>query len=823
MPANNGSITVRFGAATHTIDISDLDATTMAEFQERVAAVTRVPPSNQRIVKQGVLVRGSRNVDAAASDQPEAPQPLSALLSPGDAVALFGLAEGEAPGLAAPAVLPVFETDVLEALSVCSKVYLGTEPAPQPKFSCTYFAEGTRDGPIFDICGPCAHTCWDMRHVHILDEIPALRDPFVCMCDAIVKTDHACYWHGCHVPESQRALQAAMPAAWRREQELFLLPIEEELNKAADKARKEAEAQMTQTLRRAVEGFAQYSDPQAQEAARRVVPTARLLAAAEALRGTRPALDERDSLFLALLRWFKEEFFSWVTTLPCAACQGGTVSTGAGLTPNPEEVANWAGTVEAHRCNACGHVTRFPRYNRATRLLSWRKGRCGEWANCFCLIAVALGFDVRYVLSLSDHVWVELYSARLGRWVHADPCENAFDTPLLYEAGWKSKLGYIFSFSDRECVDVIRRYSDRPLALPDRNRVGEGFLSRLVRGVDADLVRRTPDAFRALVRQRRDGEEEALALMRRPAGGDGASSEAAEATAGRTLGGRTTGTVEWRLARGEMGGSGGVVASTEEGSAAAVPVRRWSLADDAPRERPLGADVSSAAPPAAPAVRPRFSCSTGCAIVARSAARAAGTPAAALEMQHGGTVTTSRPVRLWGGGAACVLVLARPGAGAAASAGAGSPPLLVASLSLAGFCDVAVSVAAAPDGGGGEAWRCVLSERLRSGAARAVRECVLAVAPTAGRAPRLRLELSVDDQAAAVVRLTTSPPPGSVRAEGGGADNDAAAGGARMELGAMLARGEMPRECHVELRTELPARAVVGHARVEVEHFEVAF
>lgn len=30
-------------------------------------------------------------------------------------------------------------------------------------------------------------------------------------------------------------------------------------------------------------------------------------------------------------------------------------------------------------------------------------------------------------------MWCEYWSAALGRWVHCDPCEAAWDTPLLYE------------------------------------------------------------------------------------------------------------------------------------------------------------------------------------------------------------------------------------------------------------------------------------------------------------------------------------------------------------------------------------------------------
>jgi peptide-N4-(N-acetyl-beta-glucosaminyl)asparagine amidase len=90
---------------------------------------------------------------------------------------------------------------------------------------------------------------------------------------------------------------------------------------------------------------------------------------------------------------------------------------------------------QVYACPQCRSRTRFPRYNDAVKLLETRRGRCGEWANCFtlCCRAVRLtckahsehshrgrgavrtpraqvGLEVRWVLDFTDHVWTEHWS-----------------------------------------------------------------------------------------------------------------------------------------------------------------------------------------------------------------------------------------------------------------------------------------------------------------------------------------------------------------------------------------------------------------------------
>ena len=59
---------------------------------------------------------------------------------------------------------------------------------------------------------------------------------------------------------------------------------------------------------------------------------------------TKPSL-KRDILLLELLRWFKEEFFSWVDSPKCEK-DGGTVISKGMLIPTPQEQSDGAGRVE---------------------------------------------------------------------------------------------------------------------------------------------------------------------------------------------------------------------------------------------------------------------------------------------------------------------------------------------------------------------------------------------------------------------------------------------------------------------------------------------
>ncbi|XP_015695197.1 peptide-N(4)-(N-acetyl-beta-glucosaminyl)asparagine amidase isoform X2 [Oryza brachyantha] len=322
------------------------------------------------------------------------------------------------------------------------------------------------------------------------------------------------------------------------EEEALLLQQYSIRNDGGQEFRKRVEPYMHQVL--------MYEDPMRQDAARKTVPIDELQEKALislAKEGNfSPSKDEEDHAFLLqLLFWFKQSF-RWVNAAPCDSCGRETFNVGMG-TPLPSELKFGANRVEIYRCNHCSSTTRFPRYNDPYKLIETRKGRCGEWANCFTFYCRTFGYEARLILDFTDHVWTECFSNLCGRWMHLDPCEGVYDNPLLYEKGWNKKLDYVIAISKDGVRDVTKRYTRKWHEVLSRRIItSEDTVAAILSSITGKY--RSGLSINSLTvtenRDRKESEELSKAAY-------------LEVDATISLPGRQSGSVEWRKARAELG------------------------------------------------------------------------------------------------------------------------------------------------------------------------------------------------------------------------------------------------------------------------------
>lgn len=322
----------------------------------------------------------------------------------------------------------------------------------------------------------------------------------------------------------------------------------------------ENKEQMEQRMQPYLDQVLKYEDPVRQEAARKTVPVDKLEEKAFVMMARegnfKPSKDEQNHAFLLqLLFWFKQSF-RWVNSPACDNCNNDTVNQGMGVAAS-SELQYGASRVELYRCKSCENITRFPRYNDPLKLLETRKGRCGEWANCFTLYCRAFGFESRLILDFTDHVWTECFSQYIGRWMHLDPCEGIYDSPLLYEKGWNKNLNYVIAISKDGVHDVTKRYTKKwHEVLSRRNITTEPTLLSVLSNITRDL--RKPLTPATILELEERDRIEVEALERDPYLTDDPSI---------VLPGRQSGSKEWRVSRSEFGSDNSL-------SSTSCPVRR---------------------------------------------------------------------------------------------------------------------------------------------------------------------------------------------------------------------------------------------------------
>ena len=256
----------------------------------------------------------------------------------------------------------------------------------------------------------------------------------------------------------------------------------------------------------------------------------------------------------ALLKWFKKDYFSWCNKPKCPKCGQNDKNLKVisyVSKPNESELKYLAYKTEVYLCNQCQVEIRFPRCNNPIILLETKTGRCSEWSNLFGAILYTCGFKVRLINNFEDHVWNEFYNEEEQRWVHLDSCEEAYDTPLVYEQGWGRVMTFILGMSDDGLVEVTPRYVKNWKIISERrSEKMEIKLSTILEDVNNEMMKGVSPEEKINIESRRKNEIKIFEekIKKDLMGNMGENSDKIKEDEKI---GRQSGSLEWRKNRGE--------------------------------------------------------------------------------------------------------------------------------------------------------------------------------------------------------------------------------------------------------------------------------
>ena len=287
-----------------------------------------------------------------------------------------------------------------------------------------------------------------------------------------------------------------------------------------------------------------YKDPELQQKIKEIIPQ-------------RAEGSSSEQYVKALLKWYKKDYFTWCNKPKCPKCgkndKNLTVISYVGK-PNESELKYLAYKTEIYLCNDCQIEVRFPRCNNPIILLETKTGRCSEWSNLFGAILYTCGFKVRLINNFEDHVWNEFYNEEEQRWIHLDSCEEAYDTPLLYEQGWGRVMTFILGMSEDGLVEVTPRYvKDWKIISERRSEKMEIKLSNILEDVNKKMMIGISTEEKINIENRRKNEiksfEEKIKndMMLNIDGKNNKNEDIKD----EEKKGRQSGSLEWRKNRGE--------------------------------------------------------------------------------------------------------------------------------------------------------------------------------------------------------------------------------------------------------------------------------
>lgn len=171
--------------------------------------------------------------------------------------------------------------------------------------------------------------------------------------------------------------------------------------------------------------------------------------------------------------------------------------------PQDDEVGDDCVYAELRFCSDCADTASFFEYSRfhgPLALFETKKnrkavmGQCEEFSRAGHALLGLLGYEVRYVLDFTDHVWIEVKipQGKDGQWIHADPSEGVMDDPLMYEKGWGKQLTMIFAFTPWTVEHVTHRYTADYPSTVMRRGIPDSRLNEVIAEVNHRLQYELP-------------------------------------------------------------------------------------------------------------------------------------------------------------------------------------------------------------------------------------------------------------------------------------------------------------------------------------------
>jgi peptide-N4-(N-acetyl-beta-glucosaminyl)asparagine amidase len=411
----------------------------------------------------------------------------------------------------------------------CSEKIIGKAPLTQQGFIFC----GRKNTPV---CFACKNIC---RANDQVSEV-ILENNFYCLCSSDMTNGRGCLFSGCDnflkIQNKELAFKNANSLLLHHAKELYIR--EKTRIESVNKETLERSFDFERSSKFGLQRVMMYNHPDVKNKVLSILPLDELKVQAEE-NSNKTNLHPRDELVKSLLHWFKYKFFSWCNKARCPVCKNESDAKVGTETPSAEESQWLASRTEVFKCTRCNTINRFPRYNNPSKLCDTKTGRCGEYANLFGCILSNLDFEVRFIDNFEDHVWNEYFSNSLGRWVHVDSCENAWDTPLLYEQGWGRNMTFIVAYSHTGVYDLTRRYVKDWDLIASRRRQTE--IDRLNKNIELhnNMLRENIPAEQIESLYLRDITEQVELLKVK-------TIQEAELT------GRQSGSEEWRKERGEI-------------------------------------------------------------------------------------------------------------------------------------------------------------------------------------------------------------------------------------------------------------------------------